>query len=102
MKFEIKGDDTEKIKKFLDEFIAESKAEFQKQIKKVPFHSRIPGLPDQLDLGYYEKDGAIILVNPMPMMKFFMHGKARKRMIGNVKGFLEANGLKVEVKFLGD
>lgn len=98
MIFRIKGD-TEKIKKFLDDFIRETKAEYEKQGTSQALKTLGIMLPP-FDMGYIDEGESVKLwdtINfPKPMG--FLFGRVKKKMEKNLKGYLEAKGLKVEVK----
>jgi hypothetical protein len=98
MIFIIKGD-TDKIKKFLDEFVRETKAEYEKQGASNALRTIGVWLPP-FDMGYIDEGESIKLwdtINfPKPMG--FLFGRVKKKMEKNLRGYLEAKGLKVEVK----
>jgi hypothetical protein len=95
-RFEIIGD-TEKIKKFLDEFIAMVEEEFQRQSSKLP-------MSIAYKMVYTEENGRIILSDTfkVPKMIRFAFSGAIKKMEENLKSFLKAKGIECDVKYLGD
>jgi len=106
MKFLISGD-KQKIKQFLDEFINLAEEEYETQMKKtknmpLPFGLSVPNLP--LQMGYVEEGDSIIFWNTFSFPKALrlIRGRIVGKMEKNLKGFFEAKGLKVEIKYLGD
>ena len=124
MRFEIKvaNGNVEKVGKHLDKFIKLCQDEYKQQIggaeKKTmaKFYGlahkvarnvspiRPPDLPQEL-LMIQEviDDTTIHLTNSMPIPKALARlGRVHIKMIKNLKGYLEAQGFNVEVKYLGD
>jgi len=100
MKFEIEGEDKEKIKEVLKKFIEMSREEYEKEKPKI----RNASLPPEIDFGYYEEGDKIIFFNSMPLPKMRVLNVVLRPMVKkaekNLKGFFEAHGLNVKVRFV--
>ena len=98
MRFRIKCENREELKKFLDEFMSECEEEYRKQRSSGLFKS-IP-LPEFAQT--YADEGDYVILRNSFAMPFVLRGRVGGKMEKNLKGFLESKGLKVEVKFIGD
>jgi len=106
MRFKILGDKV-KIKVFLDEFIELAKEEYDAQVGKLkstplPFGIQVPNLP--FEMGYVEEGDAVVFYNTLsfPFALKLIKKRIVKKMEENLRGFFDAKGVKVEVKFVGD
>jgi hypothetical protein len=91
------------ILKFLDNFIFETKQEYEKQSGKLS--SRMVGLSRlAFEQGAFDKGDYILYMNTMPTVAVpILKGKVIKSMEENLKGFLTSFGCKVDsVKYAGD
>jgi hypothetical protein len=97
MKFEIKAEDKEKLKQFLNDFIKQTDEEFQKMKKE-------KRVVMELQQGWFEEKDKIVFYNsiPIPIGIGFLKKKIGKNAGENIKGFLEANGIKADVRFIGE
>lgn len=121
MKFEIKTNEVNAVSKHLDKFIKLCQNEYKQQIGGAKANTvakfyglahkvarnispiRPPDLPDLIMFQEKKDINTILLHNSMPIPKAMIKlGRVHKKMIKNLEGYLESQGFKVEIKYLGD